>query len=718
MFDLETISITGVIKKIIYKNPENNFLIAKLQTDDSQIITVIGNSFDLQQGERVIITGKFKEDLKYGRQLEIESTEIVLPTTKLGIEKFLGSGLIKGIGPITAKKITEKFGLKTLEILDKEPEKLFEIEGLAQKKIETIKNEWVNHKFIREIIIFMQSFGISSTFALKIYNKYQKESINILKSNPYKLIDDIYGIGFKTADLIADKFGIEKESKFRIKAGILYLLNEITESGHCFYPKDEFLKLAVNLLDVKENLIEECLKELNFSKKIFLDIQEERIYLNYIYNNEKAVAHKLLKLKKNNNIYIKIDKTVLKKIDFILKNNNIVFDEDQLEAINSAITENVLILTGSPGTGKSTILKIIIDFYNINSKKVLLAAPTGRAAKRLSQATNFEAKTIHRLLKYQPKTNMFLINENNKLDADVIIIDEASMIDIKLFKSLMDAIKVDTKIILVGDSDQLPAVGPGNILSDIINSNIFKVVRLKKIYRQEGQSKIIYNSHRIRDGLFPVIKNSEFEDFYFIDETNSDNLINTIIEMITERIPSKFDYDPLKDIQVIVPTNKGTVGSNNLNKKIQENLNKSEIFVKRGDTIFKFNDKIIQLKNNYEKEVFNGDIGFIRDIDFEMKEIKIEFDDKIINYDFFDLDQINLSYAITIHKSQGSEFKCVIIPILTSHYMLLQRNLLYTAITRAKELAILIGSKKAIGIAVNKNIVENRFTTLKELLRT
>ncbi len=748
MLDLESVTLKGVVKKIIYRNAENDFIVAQLLCEDNNTVTLVGNSFNLNQGEKVIVTGKWKENKKYGLQLEIENLDVFLPTTKEGIEKFLGSGLIKGIGPITAKKIVEKFGLKSLDIIDKTPDRLTEIEGLAAKKLEIIKNEWAKQQYIREIIIFMQSCGISNTFAIKIFNTYGNNSIKILKTNPYKLIEDVIGIGFKTADSIAEKLGIAKESDFRIRAGIIYLLNEITESGHCYYPLEELINLAVNLLQVENSIILKAINDLIILNKIYVDENKEKVYLKNIYEYEKIVAKKLLEIKNskkipiidnfigknsaecknnintnnnntnntNNNFKEIHSEEITRQVQEIADKNNIELDENQLEAVKSAVNENVFIITGSPGTGKSTILKIIIDFFKKHQKSVLLAAPTGRAAKRLSEATGYDAKTIHRLLKYQPKINKFQVNENNKLNADLIVLDEASMIDIRLFKSLISAISENTRIIIVGDADQLPAVGPGNVLADIINSQSFKVIKLKKIYRQEGQSKIIYNAHRIRDGLFPSIKNSEFKDFYFIEETNPELVIKTIVDMITNRIPNNFNLDPLKDIQVIVPTNKGVVGSNNLNLKIQEQINKSDVFIMRGNTCFKLNDRVIQLKNNYDKEVFNGDIGFIKNIDFEMKELTIDFDERLICYDFFDTDQLNLSYAISIHKSQGSEFRCVIIPILTSHYMLLQRNLLYTAITRAKEIAVLIGSKKAIGIAVNKNIVEERFTTLKELL--
>jgi len=736
MVECQPDKISGILSKIVYKNPDNDYFIGRLLSEDNnQTITVVGYTLDIKPGERITASGKWVHNKKYGRQFEIDSIEVMVPTTEEGIEKYLGSGLIKGVGPVIAGRIVKIFGLDTLEVLDKDPGRLNEIEGLGRKRIELIKDEWKKQKDIRQIMIFMQSCGISNNYAIKIYNTYGNNSISILKTNPYRLIEDITGVGFKTADRIAGQMGIEKESNFRIKSGIVYLLNELTDAGNCYYPVEDFYRTAMELLEAGEPLIIEAANELvKEGKIIFNENGINRIYLKQIYDDEVFASSKLIKIR-DNRAFAGLDKeetnpdgvsSPVKKgnIDILedkiletAKNNGIELDEIQFQAALKSISEKVMIITGSPGTGKSTILNIITSYYEQNSKKVLVCAPTGRAAKRLSESTGKDAKTIHRLLKYQPKINRFLKDENDPLDADLVIVDEASMIDIKLLKSLLKSIKDTTTLILVGDVDQLPAVGPGNILSDIINSNAFTVIRLERIYRQEGKSRIVYNAHRIRDGLFPAIAKTDSNDFFFIDRTEPEEVVELILQLLTDRIPSSFKYDPLKDIQVIVPTNRGIVGVNNLNSKIQERLNKNSLYIARGIADFKLQDRVIQLKNNYEKEVYNGDIGFICNIDLEMKIITVDYEGRFVEYDFYDLDQLSLSYAISIHKSQGSEFKCVIIPILTSHYMLLQRNLLYTAITRAKELAVLVGSKKAIGIAVNKNIVEQRFTSLKDLLK-
>ena len=713
------IKLKGILEKIIFKNSSNGYIIAKFKLDDEKIVeTVFGIVFEANPGEHLEIAGEYVNNPKYGRQFKINNINTLPPATTEGIEKYLGSGLIKGIGPAIAKKIVSFFKEKTLEILDKDINKLSEIDGLGIKRVDMIKKEWVRQSKIKDIMIFLQSLEITPAYAKKIFNRYGDNSIKVIRENPYRLCDEIFGIGFKIADKIAKNAGIEKESVFRIKSGIIYMLGQLQEAGNCYFPYDMLLEQAKDFLDIEINDIKKTLDILSKEKDII--VSDDKIYLFETYNDEKFVAEELIKIKKEP-LKTRLDLiSIENRIKEISKISKIEIDEYQQEAVISAVSEKILVITGSPGTGKSTILNYILKIFEMDNKNVKLAAPTGRASKRLSETTGKEAKTIHRLLEYNPKLNTFLKNNRRKLSCDLLIIDEASMLDIKLMKNLIDAIDYKTRIIFVGDVDQLPSVGPGNVLNDIINSKVFKVVRLNKIYRQFGRSKIIYNAHRIRDGLYPsLIFNSEddnINDFYFIEKSEQEDVVNTILKMLLYNLPNKFGFDPLKDVQILVPVNKGIVGVENLNLRIQEKFNSNLKKIMRGSTEFRLNDKIIQQKNNYEKDVYNGDIGFIKDIDFELQEFKVDFSGKIVTYNFYDTDEINLSYAISIHKSQGSEFKCVIVPILTSHYMLLQRNLLYTAITRAKELVVLIGSKKAIGMAVSKNNVENRFTNLKLLL--
>ncbi|MCE5329643.1 ATP-dependent RecD-like DNA helicase [bacterium] len=715
------IKLKGVLDKIIFKNSDSGYIIAKFKLDEEEKFeTIFGVVFEeANAGEHLEISGEYVNNPKYGRQFKINSTFILPPATNDGVEKYLGSGLIKGIGPAMAKKIVSHFKEKTLEVLDKDLNRLNEIEGFGTKRINLIRKEWAKKSTIKDIMIFLQSLEITPAYAKKIFIRYGDNSVGIIKKNPYKLCDDIFGIGFKIADRIAKNTGIEKDSVFRIKSGIIYILGQLQEAGNCYYPYDLLVQQSKEFLDVEINDIKKTLDILKKEKDII--ISDDMVYLYETYNDEKFVAEELLKIK-NESLKTNLNLVSIEnQVNEISGLSKIEIDEDQMEAIKSAVSEKVLIITGSPGTGKSTILNYILRVFEIENKNVKLAAPTGRASKRLSETTGKEAKTIHRLLEYNPKLDTFLKNSNNKLSCDLLIIDEASMLDIRLMKNLIEAIDYNTRVIFVGDVDQLPSVGPGNVLNDLINSKVFKVVRLNKIYRQFGKSKIIYNAHRIRDGIYPSLSfNSESEsinDFYFIEKSDQEDVVEAILKMIYYNLPKKFGYDPLRDIQILVPVNKGIVGVENLNLKIQEKFNKNTVKITRGSVEFRLNDKIIQQKNDYEKDVYNGDIGFIKNIDFELQEFKVDFGDKIVTYNFYNTDEINLSYAISIHKSQGSEFKCVIVPILTSHYMLLQRNLLYTAITRAKELVVLIGSKKAIGMAVSRNNVENRYTNLAHLLQ-
>ena len=715
-------NIRGVLEKIVFKNPDSGYMVGRVRLDDDELVTVVGKVFELQCGEELEIEGSWIVNKTYGKQFEIKKVKAHTPSTTIGIENYLGSGLIKGIGPVMAKKIVDKFGKETLDILDNDPEALSSIEGIGQKTIKQIIRSWQKHKKIREVMIFLQSYGISSTYSAKIYNTYGENAVSVIKINPYRLAEDIFGIGFKTADDIAFKVGIPRDSIFRIKAGIIYLLRRAEDNGHCFLPAEEILTIATDFLGADLSEINNAISELIKEEKIITVKSggENKIYLSSLYQSEIFVSKKILEL---NDIDNNKDKKTGRKslyrrlIGEIASADGILLDETQVDAIITALTEKIMIITGSPGTGKSTILNFIIKILEKEKKKFMMAAPTGRASKRMTETTGRESKTIHRLLHFNPKLNKFIKDEENPINADTIIIDEASMLDIRLMRNLLSAVKSDSSLIFVGDIDQLPSVGPGYVLGDLIKSGTVQVCELKKIYRQEGQSQIIRNAHKVRDGEFPYIKNKDSSDFFFLEKNDPEETVNLILHLLTDRIPSSFGLDPFNDVQVLVPTNKGVCGVINLNSRIQKKLNPGSSGLLHGDRWFRTGDKVIQLKNNYDKDVYNGDIGIISNIDMELKEASIDYDGRMVEYSFYEMDEINHSYAISIHKSQGSEFKCVIIPLLTSHYMLLQRNLLYTALTRARELAILVGSKKAIGMAVNKNIVEKRYTNLKELIQ-
>ena len=715
-------NIRGVLERIVFKNPDSGYMVGRLRLEDDELVTVVGKVFELQCGEELEIRGSWIVNKTYGKQFEIKKVKAHTPSTVIGIENYLGSGLIKGVGPVMAKKIVGKFGKNTLNILDDNPEALSDIEGIGQKTIKQIIRSWQKHKKIREVMIFLQSYGISSTYAAKIYNTYGENAVSVIKINPYRLAEDIFGIGFRIADDIARKAGIPADSIFRIKAGIIYLLHRAEDNGHCFLPAEEIIAVSSDFLGADLSIINNAISELQKEEKIITvkDGGGDKIYLSSLYRSENFVSTKILELNDIDND--KDDRTgreslYRRLIGEMADADDILLDEIQVNAVIMALTEKIMIITGSPGTGKSTILNFIIKILEKEKKKFMMAAPTGRASKRMTETTGRESKTIHRLLNFNPKLNKFLKDEGNPIDADIIIIDEASMLDIRLMRNLLSAVRTGSSLIFVGDIDQLPSVGPGYVLGDLIKSGTLPVCELKKIYRQEGQSQIIKNAHRVRDGEFPYIKNKDSDDFFFLEKNDPEETVNLILHLLTNKIPSSFGMDPLNDVQVLVPTNKGVCGVINLNNRIQKILNPGNTGLLHGNRWFKAGDKVIQLKNNYNKDVYNGDIGIIRNIDMELKEASIDYDGRKVDYSFYEMDEINHSYAISIHKSQGSEFKCVIIPLLTSHYMLLQRNLLYTALTRARELAILVGSKKAIGMAVNKNIVEKRYTSLKELIQ-
>jgi exodeoxyribonuclease V alpha subunit len=714
--------INGILEKIVFKNPESGYMVGKLRMQDQTIVTIVGNVFELRCGEELEVKGKWTVNRTYGKQFEVSSVSASIPVTEKGIESYLGSGVIKGIGPAMASRIVDYFGKNTISILDNEPESLSCIEGIGKKRVKQVVQSWQKHRNIRNVMMTLQSYGISNTYAMKIYNTYGENAENVIKVNPYRLAEDIFGIGFRTADDIAGRAGIPGDSIFRVKSGIIYILRRAEDGGHCYLPYESIIDSSLDFLGVELHLLNRAIDELEREEKIMImdDGDIRRVYLKGLYTAEKYVGEKIREIinSKSGDGKTGSGKSSYRKMIMELaQSKNIELDNIQVESIINALMEKIIIITGSPGTGKSTILNFIIKILESENKKVLMAAPTGRASKRMTETTGRESKTIHRLLNFNPKLNKFLKNDKNPIEADTVIIDEASMLDIRLTKNLLSACKENTNLIFVGDIDQLPPVGPGYVLGDMIRSGAIPVAELKRIYRQEGDSQIIRNAHRVRDGEFPYIKNSKDGDFYFIEKNDPGKTVDLIIHLLADKIPSSLHMDPFRDIQVLVPTNKGICGVINLNLRIQDAINPGKDGLYYGNRIFRTKDRVIQMKNNYEKEIYNGDIGIIQKIDNEMNELHIDFDGRIIEYSFYEIDEINHSYAISIHKSQGSEFRCVIIPLLTSHYMLLQRNLLYTALTRARELAILVGSKKAIGIAVNKNIVEKRFTGLREILQ-
>ncbi len=733
------LTIEGIVEEIKFRNELNGFTVAILDTTDGNV-TIVGVMPVLNVGETVEVKGDWTYHSNYGEQVEVENVTPTVPATLNGIEKYLSSGLIPYIGPKTAKRIVKMFGMDSLDVIQYNPEKLKEVEGIGDKKLVKIVDAFEEQREIRDVMVFLQQYGISTSYGLRIYKKYGTETKNIITENPYRLSEDIYGIGFKTADKIAHSMGIASNSPHRIKAGIKYQILKYAGYGHSFVPMKELLLETSQMLGIEESIIESSIRDLAVKGDIYIETIDEEIRVYYMpfHKAENNVGRKIIELSrvKIDSIDIDIEKE-LKKIE---EEEEIQFAKKQRESIEEAVKEGLLVITGGPGTGKTTTLNAIIKLFEQKDLKVVLGAPTGRAAKRLSQAANREAKTIHRLLEYsyieEEGEMAFGRDEDSPLDADLVIIDEASMIDIVLMNHLLKAIVPGTRLILVGDVDQLPSVGAGNVLNDIIDSGIVKVVKLNEIFRQAEESMIVVNAHRINKGESPYL-NVKDKDFYFIRNNTPKEILNTILELCKSRLPNYKDYDAFRDIQVLTPMKKGDVGTNSLNKNLQDVLNpkgkeKSEKRV--GDEIFRVGDKVMQMKNNYSTKwnivregrvvekgegVYNGDFGFITNIDEDDNTLNILFDDeKEVEYDFTQIDELKLAYATTVHKSQGSEFPVIIMPISWGPPMLLTRNLLYTAITRAKELVVLVGQEKYLYTMINNNRITKRYSGLDTKLRS
>ena len=743
--------IRCVVERITYQNPENGYTILKCRVKDyTELVPIIGNLLDVNVGSVLLVEGNWKVDAKYGRQFVAESWEETLPATVYGMEKYLGSGLIKGVGPKFAKRIVQKYGIDTFTVIEDNVELLIEVEGIGKKRIQMIAESWERQKEIKNVMLFLQEHGVSTSFAAKIYKQYGNESIPIVKENPYRLADDIWGIGFKTADQIAEKLGFEKNSFMRLRSGIMYTLSELSNEGHVYAKKMQLLKAASELLEAEEEFIvmtmDEMLKknELILEKTIKkIDKEDniiEAIYLPPFYFAEIGVARKLKKLATSpatDRLWTGLMKARAEsgnellsvKVEAIEKKVGMVYDEVQRDAIRQAAASKVMILTGGPGTGKSTTTHGIISAYKAYGLKILLAAPTGRAAKRMTEVTGLEAKTIHRLLECKPPEG-YQKDEEHPLEGDVLIVDECSMIDIVLMNSLLKAIPQNMRLILIGDIDQLPSVGAGNVLRDIIDSGSFPVIRLTKIFRQAQTSRIITNAHRINEGKMPDISNGKTTDFFFMENEDAETVVPQIVELVKTKLPNYYHVDS-KQIQVLTPMQRGIIGATNLNLALQEAINppEHEVFLRgkgavmmpkntlrRSGFAFREDDKVMQIKNNYDKEVFNGDIGIIESVDAENRILKVNFDNRIVAYDITELDELVHAYATTIHKSQGSEYPIVVMPIMMNHYVMLQRNLIYTGITRAKQILVIVGTKKALSYAVRNVTVEKRNTLLKERL--
>lgn len=714
--------INGTVEKIVYTNPENSYTIACLKVDGSdQEVTIVGNLAGIQPQEVLSLEGSYVFDKRYGRQFRVETYTSVLPAEGAGIERFLGSGLIKGIGKVYAKRLVSFFGTEIFNIIDNAPERLGEVEGIGPKRAAQIRHGWEEHRSVRDILVFLQQHGIPQGFASRIYRQYGVKSIEQIRNNPYQLAIDVRGIGFKTADAIAAKLGIPTESIERCKAGVYYLMLELAGDGHVFYPADPLIEKAVEILGVGQELVVAAINALKAENHLVLEILPDgtrAVYQRRLHTHETGVAEQLVRIINTGKLFPKLDPS--EELARFESQSHFSLAENQRVAIMDALRGGVLVITGGPGTGKTTIIRAILRILQRFGISALLAAPTGRAAKRMHEVTHHPASTIHRLLQFSPRDGQYQRNFQNPLKADFIIVDESSMIDTVLAHALLRAVSSTSSIIFVGDTDQLPSVGPGNFLRDLISSGVLPVVHLNQIFRQAQQSLIVTNAHKINHGEMPVLQGPEAEgkrDFFFFDAAEPEQALALIKQLLHQRIPTKFGFDPRSDVQVLCPMHRGVIGTQNLNREIQQLMNPSGAALERGGTLYRVGDKVMQTVNDYDKDVFNGDIGVIASIDRQDHFVKVNFDGRIVTYEFNELDDIELAYAISVHKSQGSEYPAVILPIHTTHYVMLQRNLLYTGITRGRKLVCLVGLKKAVQMAINNVSVSPRNSALNQRLK-
>lgn len=713
-------SITGYIERITYQSEENGYTVARLKEPRKRELTVIvGTMPSVQPGETIKCYGEWKNNVQYGLQFDVKTYEVEVPSDVQGIKKYLGSGLIKGIGDVFAERIVDYFGTKTLDIIDQEPEKLTMVSGIGQGRLQKIKTCWGEQKFIREVMLFLQQYHVTPTFAQKIFKQYREESILKIQENPYQLAKDIFGIGFKTADSLAQKMGIARDGPERLDAGVEYALAELSNEGHTCHPVETFLESAAALLEVDKALISERLEGLEKEDRVVLETLAlaepvQCIWLKPFYMAELGIVKELARLAAHPS---RIPNAKLPEaVDWAQKELNIELATAQRLAVEKALNNKMHVITGGPGTGKSTITNVILTIAKQKTEKITLAAPTGRAAKRLGSITGREALTLHSLLEFDFKIGGFRRNRENPLDTDFLIVDETSMVDTLLFYNLLKAIPDHAKLLLVGDVDQLPSVGPGNVLDDIIDSGQLSVTRLTEIFRQAASSKIITSAHAVNQGKWPDISNQKESDFFFLEQDNPESIAATICDLVASRLPTAYKLDSFEDVQVLCPMKIGVLGTGNLNDMLQKRLNPSnEPLVKMGRT-FHVHDKVMQLRNNYDKGVYNGDIGIIQSIDRTDQEVMVLFDNKAVVYDYSELDELTLAYAASVHKYQGSECPCIVMPVHTAHYRLLFRNLLYTGITRGKRLVILVGSKKALWIAIQNNDALQRWTGLRQVM--
>ena len=711
--------LAGLVERVTYHNAENGFCVLRAKARGHRdVVTVVGHAATIAAGEWITASGEWVNDRTHGQQFKARFLRTSTPTSADGIEKYLSSGMIRGIGPAYAKKLLRAFGEKVFDIIEATPDRLREVDGIGPVRASRITAAWAEQKAVREIMVFLHSHGVGTARAVRIYKTYGPGAIQVMTENPYRLARDIRGIGFKTADAIAMKLGIEKTAMVRVRAGISYALTEAMDEGHCGLPTEELIPLAEKLLEVPQELIRTALDlELHEGTVVADRVGETPcVFLAGLHRAERTIAERLMRLANGKLPWPSIDPD--KALPWVEGRIGLALAESQVAAIRLALMSKVLVMTGGPGVGKTTIVNAILRILAAKGINLLLCAPTGRAAKRMTEATGFEAKTIHRLLEVDPKGGGFKRGDDNPLDCDLLVVDETSMVDVMLMQALMKAVPDTAALLIVGDIDQLPSVGPGQVLADVISSGAVPVVRLTEVFRQAAQSQIIVNAHHINQGVIPDLRRPEAEsDFYFVEADDPETAVARIIELVKTRIPRRFGLDPIRDVQVLCPMNRGGVGARSVNIELQAALNLAgERKVERFGWTFAPGDKVMQIENDYDKEVYNGDIGFVADVEPEEGELSVSFDGRSVTYGFGELDTLVPAYAASIHKSQGSEYPAVVIPVMTQHYAMLQRNLLYTGVTRGKRLVVLVGQKKAVAIAVRNISGRRRWSKLAEWL--
>jgi exodeoxyribonuclease V alpha subunit len=711
--------LAGLVERVTYQNAENGFCVIRVKArGHRELITVVGHAAAISAGEWITAAGDWVNDRTHGQQFKARFLKTSAPTSVEGIEKYLASGMIRGIGPVYAKKLLRAFGEKVFDVIEAEPDRLREVDGIGPMRTSRIVAAWAEQKVVREIMVFLHSHGVGTARAVRIYKTYGADAVQVMSENPYRLARDIRGIGFKTADAIAMKLGVDKTAMIRVRAGISYALTEAMDEGHCGLPSAELMPLAEKLLEVPQNLIGTALDLELADGTVIADRLGETdcVFLASLHCAERAVAERLLTLTRDKLPWASIDPD--KAIPWIERRTGLRLAESQKAAVAIALGSKVLVITGGPGVGKTTIVNAILRTLAAKDVKLLLCAPTGRAAKRMNEATGFEAKTIHRLLEVDPKGGGFRRDTENPLDCDLLVIDETSMVDVLLMHALLKAVPDKAALLVVGDVDQLPSVGPGQVLADMIASAAVPVVRLTEVFRQAAKSQVTVNAHRINQGIIPDLRKPEAEsDFYFVEADDPETAVPRIIELVSNRIPRRFGLDPIRDVQVLCPMNRGGVGARSLNIELQAALNPAgDRKVERFGWTFAPGDKVMQIENDYDKEVYNGDIGYVTSVEPDDGELTAIFDGRPVTYGFGELDALVPAYAATIHKSQGSEYPAVVIPVMTQHYTMLQRNLLYTGVTRGKRLVVLVGQKKAVAIAVRSVSGRRRWSKLREWL--